>query len=631
MSGICGIINFDGAPVDSAMLEKMAQAAAYRGPDGIRYWIEGNVGLAHLALHTTPESLRERQPLVNARGDLTLVADARIDNRDELIPFLAGKGFVHEKDAEGNAPTDADLILAAYKCWGEDCPKHLIGDFAFVVWDARQRRVFAARDALGVKPLHYCQIGPVVCLATEAQQIMRHPAVPDDLDLVSLGDYLTNNCSDEERTFFKAVRWLPAAHFGWFALGETKLVQYWILDSGKRIQYQQDDEYSDHYRQIFSRAVSDRLRTQSGKVGLLISGGLDSCSIAAMVQHLRRQAGDGLPELAAFSYAFDELQECDERVNSQVIAKELNFPIQYVPAEQFRLLKDPVIDRPDQDTPSMSWRALDQHIFQAMKEQGANVFLTGLTTFFSRLGGDRIVFAHRLLQGDLEVLKELHGYAQETKQSMFSVFYSQIVRPLIPQRVINKIWPYLGKELAISIPIWLKPEFVQQADLKKRGMPPLWTLDVPRQFDYLVWRWLGSIRSSVYLWDRLGTQNGLEGRHPFLDRRLLEYLMAIPPAQGYKPGMNRWILRQAMRSCMPDLVRLRMRKTGFQAFYGFSLRQEEKFVRDLFTKPRLGEMGLVDFKVLQHSFEEWFAGRAQLTGGDFWFTITLELWLRNLH
>jgi len=623
MSGICGIINFDGAPADPALLEKMAQAAVYRGPDGIHYWVQGNVGLAHLALHTTPESLRERQPLHNARGNLTLVADARIDNRDELIPFLAGKGFVHERDASGNTPTDADLILAAYECWGEDCPKHLLGDFVFVVWDARERKIFAARDALGVKPLHYCQVGQTVCLATEAQMILQHPVVPDDLDFVSLGDYLTNNCSDEERTFFKAVRWLPAAHFACFSPGEIKLVQYWVLDSGKRIQYQQEDEYSDHYRQIFSRVVSDRLRTQASKVGLLVSGGLDSCSIAAMIQNLRRQAGDGLPELAAFSYAFDKLRECDERVYSQVIARGLNFPIHYVPAEHFWIFKDPTTDRPDRDTPVMSWRALDQHIFQTMREQGANVFLTGLTTFFSRLGGNRIVFAHRLLRGDLKVLKEFYDYAQESESSLLNLFYTRLVRPLIPQRLFNKIWYLLGKEPVTSIPIWLKPEFVQRANLKRR----LSKLDVPWRSDYMVRDMFGSIRRGMYICDCLGAQNGLEGRHPFLDRRLVEYLMAIPPAQGYRPGMNRWILRQAMRDLMPEIIRLRASKTNFQSFYGFSLHQEEKYIRNLLAQPCLGDMGLVDVKILQDFIEEWFAEQ-QLTSVEFWYTITLELWMQ---
>ena len=106
----------------------MTAAAPHRGPDGVRHWVDGNAGLAHQAFHVTPESVRERQPLASADGRLTLVADARIDNRDELIRALAGEGLPAD-------PTDADLILAAYRRWREACPERLLGDFVFAVWD----------------------------------------------------------------------------------------------------------------------------------------------------------------------------------------------------------------------------------------------------------------------------------------------------------------------------------------------------------------------------------------------------------------------------------------------------------------------------------------------------------------
>src|SRR5215212_5986209 len=144
MSGICGVIHLDGAPVEPEILKEMAKAAAHRGPDGIRYWTDDNAALAHLALNITPESLREQQPLVSCGNDLVLTADARIDNRGELIRALGAKGYLPEAE-----PTDGELILAAYRCWGEECPARLVGDFAFAIWDARRKRLFAARDALG--------------------------------------------------------------------------------------------------------------------------------------------------------------------------------------------------------------------------------------------------------------------------------------------------------------------------------------------------------------------------------------------------------------------------------------------------------------------------------------------------
>ena len=173
MSGIVAVVNFDGAPVDPQVLKKMAEQCAYRGPDGINYWIQGNVGLAHLALHATPEALREHQPQLSEDGKLCLTADARVDNRPELIPLLQAKG-----EPVTNESTDADLILAAYRVWGEKCPEQIIGDYAFAIWDAKEQRLFCARDIYGVKSLHYARVGATLCVASEAQQIIQHPKMP---------------------------------------------------------------------------------------------------------------------------------------------------------------------------------------------------------------------------------------------------------------------------------------------------------------------------------------------------------------------------------------------------------------------------------------------------------------------
>ena len=134
MSGLCGVVHFDGAPVDPQILSHMATAASHRGPDGTRFWTDDAVGFAHLVHHVTPESCCEQQPLVSEDGRFALNADARIDNREELSRTLKAKGYLTEPN-----PTDADLILAAYRCWDTDCPSHLIGDFAFAIWGPDHR------------------------------------------------------------------------------------------------------------------------------------------------------------------------------------------------------------------------------------------------------------------------------------------------------------------------------------------------------------------------------------------------------------------------------------------------------------------------------------------------------------
>jgi len=130
------------------LLRKMTDATPERGPDGVRFRVDGNAGLAHQAFHVTPESVRERLPMASVDGRLVLVADARIDNRDELIRALDGERMPHD-------PTDADLILAAFQRWGERSPERLLGDFVFAVWDKAEQTLFLARDALGGRSLCY--------------------------------------------------------------------------------------------------------------------------------------------------------------------------------------------------------------------------------------------------------------------------------------------------------------------------------------------------------------------------------------------------------------------------------------------------------------------------------------------
>ncbi len=165
MSGVVGLLSLDGAPVDARRLDRMCDAVRRRGPDGSATWTEGPVGLARSHLWTTPEEIGEAQPLAATDDRFRIVTDARLDNREELAAQL-------RDDIGTRSPSDAQLILAAYRRWGEDCPRHLVGDFAFLLWDARDRRLVGARDPLGVRLLHYCQIGETLVAATSVAGVL---------------------------------------------------------------------------------------------------------------------------------------------------------------------------------------------------------------------------------------------------------------------------------------------------------------------------------------------------------------------------------------------------------------------------------------------------------------------------
>ena len=149
MSGIAGIINFDGKPVEPGQIEKMTSAMDHRGPDGINHWVNDSVALGQCMLQTTPESLEEHQPLANENESLVLVMDGRVDNWQELRVKLLGKGAILRDRS------DAELVIRAYEIWGGECLQHIDGDFALVIWNTIKREVFCARDRMGNRPL-YC-------------------------------------------------------------------------------------------------------------------------------------------------------------------------------------------------------------------------------------------------------------------------------------------------------------------------------------------------------------------------------------------------------------------------------------------------------------------------------------------
>ena len=167
MSGIAGAYySFDGRPVEKTDIEKMLNIIVHRGPDGSRIWTDGPIGFGHRMLWTTPESLNEKLPFSNKTEELSITADARIDNRDELISTFDLPGRSRQTIA------DSELILTAFEKWGEGCPERLLGDFSFAIWDSRKNRLFCARDHMGIKPFYYYLSDKLFVFASEIKALL---------------------------------------------------------------------------------------------------------------------------------------------------------------------------------------------------------------------------------------------------------------------------------------------------------------------------------------------------------------------------------------------------------------------------------------------------------------------------
>ncbi|HEY3131845.1 MAG TPA: lasso peptide isopeptide bond-forming cyclase, partial [Acidobacteriota bacterium] len=325
MSAITGVYFMDGRPLDPADLKRMLKTVAHRGPNGSGLWFRGPVGLGHRMLWTTPESLRETLPLIHQTGDLVITADARIDNREELVSLLNINGRPLGEIA------DSELILRAYEKWGDSCPEKLLGDFAFAIWDAKKKLLFCARDHFGVKPFYYYRSDHAFIFASEIKALLSLQEVPRRLNEVRVADYLMSMLEDKEITFYQGILRLQPAHCISVTREGAQIRSYWALDPTREIRYNSDGEYADAFREIFTEAVRCRLRS-AFPVGSMLSGGLDSSSIVCVARQLLAQ--EGSRQLHTFSATFENVPECDESqfINAVVARNGLQF--HYVPCDQ---------------------------------------------------------------------------------------------------------------------------------------------------------------------------------------------------------------------------------------------------------------------------------------------------------
>lgn len=530
-------------------------------------------------------------------GDVHVLADARLDNRSELIDRL-----------HVSPGSDAELILAAYRRWGRDCPAHLLGDFAFVIRD--RRRIFCACDPVGAKPLHYAQAGSLLIVASEARQVLRHPAVSRALDEVAVGDFLASRAIEPCRTLYRDVRRLSPGHRMAADARGVRIDRFWDLDPEARTFHPKDQDYVEHFLDLFRRAVSDRL--DAGPAGVLMSGGLDSTSVAAVASRCR-------PIFTA-SFVFEHLPSCDERPFIQAAASGLGLDSELIPAERFLVLDDPETRRPSLEAPFSAWDACFREALRRARSRGARVLLTGHGGD-DLLWGSRLAYADRLRRGDLRAVLEVVRSAAAHGQAGRWVLYHHLVQPLLSKRADRALRRLAGRQPEPGLPDWIDPGFARRTGLAGRiqEVPPRRFPEAARQALYDHFRQTPWDRSSFW-YGQHAADFGIEVRHPFLDRRLIEYLFSIPPAQLFRVEPSKRLLRQAMAGLLPEAVRLRKGKTHLSAFLGLSLAGAG--IEQMLAAPVAADLGILDRERL---LDAWRRSPERL-----WNPIALEIWLREL-
>jgi len=538
MSGIVGIINLDGASVSSQLLRRMTEFMSFRGPDAQEIWIEGETGLGHAMLRTTDESFHERQPR-SLDGRVWIVADARIDGRADLIRQLEGAGSHAPKNA-----ADTELILRSYHVWGDGCVDHLLGDFAFAIWDGQKKRLFCARDHFGVKPFFYARTSNCLVIGNSLDCIRMHPAISDGLNEQAIGDFLLFGSNEEpDTTFFADVRRLPAAHTLTWSEGDLKVRRYWTLPIHDEIRYKRDGDYIERFVELLDEAVEDRLRTD--RVGIFMSGGMDSPTIAATAHKVLSKNSTPF-HLSAFTVVYDRLIPDQERYYSGLVAEKLGIPIHYLVADDYKPYErwdQPELRQPEPCHAPLAVINADQYRQAAAY---GRVMLTGE-------GGDVVLrpsFSHLL-----NLLKDLKPGYVVTDLGRYILKHRRL--PRIGFRTRLKKW--LGKPVwEPAYPSWLNPDFESRLNLKERWKrlytePPLIHPRRPEAYKLLTSLFWANLFEE---YDPDYTRFPIETRHPLFDVRLVNYLLALPSLPW---GVDKELMRVTMAGRLPEQT-LRRRK-----------------------------------------------------------------------
>jgi asparagine synthase (glutamine-hydrolysing) len=550
MSGIVGIFHLDGAPLDRGLLERMTNALAFRGPDAQEIRLDGPVGFGHTLLKTTDEAEHEHQPFT-LDGQVWIVADARVDARRELIAKLNTRGQI----ATLGVP-DVELILRAYLAWGEACVENLLGDFAFGIWDAPRRRLFCARDQMGIKPFYYAHVGECVVFSNTLNCVRMHPVVSDTLNELAIADYLlfefNQNCAT---TSFADIQRLPSAHCSSWSENGLRLRRYWNLPIDEPLFYSRLDDYTDHFRTLTRTVVGDRLRTN--KVGIFMSGGLDSPTVAVTAAELLRERGPG-SELRAFTILGDYAPiDDEERHCAGLVAASLGIPIQFICAAETNAFargtgRPLLTPEPVDISPGSEIEREPDRRFSSC----ARVFLHGEGPDNALFYEWRPYFSYLLRQRRFgNLLQDLWRHVVINRQFPLP---SAIFKRLLTKRAADTGGPVY--------PEWMNPELESRLQLRarwelfRRNQPTPATSTVhavrPRGYASLQ---LPAWQEMFEGQDQGRTRSLYEMRHPFADVRMLQFLLSLPPVPWCR---SKYIIRRAMRDTLPETV-LRRVKLGY--------------------------------------------------------------------
>jgi asparagine synthase (glutamine-hydrolysing) len=546
------------------------------------------------------------------------------------------------------------LLIHAYRRWGRDCARHIAGDFAFALWDARANSIFCARDRFGVKPFFYYRSSQLFAFASEIKALLSLPEVPHQPNDRMIADHLSGTHCDREITFYQGIVRLVPAHTLEVSYRGAKQQVYWSLDPHRELKLRSDREYEEAFREKFTQAVQCRLRT-SLDVGVTLSGGLDSSSIAGVAQ--RELIAAGRRGLVAFSGVFDLVGECDEREFIEKLVTKSGLESRYVPGDGLSPLAelDQVVWHADNPVFSpnlfLHWALhrsarsaripilLDGFDGDSVVSHGLQ-FLNELAAQkrWLRLARENQAFCRKMGLPAASRMKRyaLHfGIEPWAAGSRSLAQFARLARPLT--RPLRR---KVGLEKPRR-PIWetiINADFARRMEVIERNRA--WRSTQPasavteREGHYRLLT-QDSLPMALEILGSTAAAFSTESRYPFWDHRLVELCLSLPGEQKLKAGLGRSIMRRALSDVLPTEIQQRPGKTNFvPALYNGLIAIDGKRVESLIAaSDELDQYA--DRQAIESIYKRVSSvPRGQASGQDLlalWNALSLAQWLTMFH
>jgi len=622
MCGIVGIVRTDGRPVELPVLAEMAQTICHRGPDDEGHLVEGPVGLYHKRLSII-DLASGHQPMTD--GASTIVFNGEIYN------YVEERETLRARKHSFSTTSDTEVMLKMYAEYGPEFVKSLNGMFAFLLYDRQRRRLMAARDHFGIKPLYYYAGDDVLLFASEIKALLRHPAVHAEPDYDALREYLTFQYVLDDRTLFKGIRKVRPGHYLTVDLASRAVADTLFWEPTFRLDLDHTEEYFiNELRRLLDDAVRLQLRSDV-PLGTHLSGGMDSSVITVLAA---RRLG---ASVQAFTGAFNEGPEFDERPYAREVAAACGAELHEVlPSEdEFVDLLPRLVYHMDEPVAGPGLfpqyivsRLAKEHVTVALGGQGGDEIFGGYARYM-------VAYLEQVLKGAIFETNEEREHIVSLESILPNLPYLRAYVPMLQQFWRHNVFAPMDRRYfrlvdrsagALSV---LTSDFRAAYDREEifgrfqkifNHPDTLSYYNKMTHFDIVA-----GLPALLQVEDRVSMAVSLESRVPLLDYRIADLVTRMPPGMKFKGGEMKYIMKRAVKDLLPTSVMARKDKMGFPVpLHLWARGRSREFFDDLLLSRTTRERGLFDHDEVAKlkGYEAAFSRRS-------WGIMNLELWFRT--